>query len=304
MLRPMEWLNYHHFLYFWLVAREGSVARAAERLGLSHPTVSAQIHRLERSLGEKLLRREGRRLVLTDVGRVALRYADEIFPLGQEMLDAVRGRHVDRPLRLVVGVTDALPKSIVHRLVEPGLQLDRPVRLVCREGRSLEGFLDDLAAHRVDVVLADAPASPGLPVKVWSHLLGECHTSFFAAPRLATKLRRRFPRSLDGAPLLLPGEGTALRRALERWCEQVPVRPQVVGEVDDAALLKVLGEVGLGVFAAPSLVEDEVRQRYGVRVVGRVPELVQRFYAISVERRLRHPGVVAVCEAARRDVFA
>lgn len=300
----MEWLNYHHLLYFWLVAREGSVARAAERLGLSHPTVSAQIHRLERALGEKLLRREGRRLVLTDVGRVAMRYADEIFPLGQELLDAVRGRSSDRPLRLVVGVTDALPKSVVHRLLEPGLQLDRPVHLVCREGRSLEGFLDDLAAHRVDVVLADAPAGPGLTVKVWSHLLGECGTSLLAAPALANKLRRGFPRSLDGAPLLWPGEGTSLRRSLERWCESIPIHPHVVGEVDDAALVKVLGEVGLGVFAAPTVVEEEVRERYGVRVVGRLPELLQRFYAISAERRLRHPGVVAVCEAARRDLFA
>jgi LysR family transcriptional activator of nhaA len=287
-----------------MVAREGSVARAAERLGLSHPTVSAQIHHLERRLGEKLFRREGRRLALTDVGRVALRYADEIFPLGQELLDAVRGRAVDRPLRLVVGVTDALPKSIVHRLIEPGLQLGRPVHLVCREGRSLEGFLDDLAAHRVDVVLADAPAGPGLPVRVWSHLLGESGLSLYAAAPLAGRLRRRFPRSLDGAPLLLPGEGSTLRRPLERWCESQGVRPRVVGEVDDAALLKVLGEVGLGVFVAPTLVEAELRGRYRVRAIGRAEGLTQRYFAISAERRLRHPGVVAVCEAARRDVFA
>ncbi len=299
----MEWLNYHHFLYFWMVAREGSIARAGKELRLAEPTISGQIRRLEEVLGEKLFRREGRRLVLTEVGRVAFRYADEIFPLGREFLETVRGHGTGRPLRLVIGVTDALPKAIVHRLLEPALRLEEPVCLICREDRSLEGFLAELAVHGLDLVLADAPAGPGLPVRLFSHLLGECGTSFFASGRAAARLRKKFPGSLDGAPFLLPGRNAALRRTLEGWFETQKLRPRIVGEIDDSALVKVFGEVGLGVFAGPSAIEAEVLKRYRLRVIGRVSTIRQRFYAISAERRLSHPAVVAIADAARKVIF-
>lgn len=299
----MEWLNYHHFLYFWMVAREGSIARAGKALRLAEPTISGQIRRLEEMLGEKLFRREGRRLVLSEVGRVAFRYADEIFPLGREFLETVRRHGTGRPLRLVVGVTDALPKAIVHRLLEPALRLREPVCLICREDRSLEGFLAELAVHGLDLVLADAPAGPGLPVRLFSHLLGECGTSFFAGRRVVAALRKKFPDALDGAPFLLPGRNTVLRRTLEGWFESQKLRPRVVGEIDDSALVTEFGEVGVGVFAGPSAIEAEVLRRYRLRVIGRVSTIRQRFYAISAERRLSHPAVVAIVDAARKVIF-
>ncbi len=299
----MEWLNYHHFLYFWMVAREGSITRAGKELRLAAPTISGQIRRLEEVLGEKLFRREGRRLVLTEVGRVAYRYAEEIFPLGREFLETVKGRGSGRPLRLVVGVTDALPKAIVSQLLEPALRLREPVRLICREDRSLEGFLAELAVHGVDLVLADAPAGPELRVRLFSHLLGECGTSFFASARVATSLGGKFPRALDGAPFLLPGRNATLRRTLEGWFEAQELRPRIVGEIDDSALVKELGEEGVGVFAGPTAIEAEVLRRYRLKVVGRVRTLRQRFYAISAERRLSHPAVVAIAATARKVIF-
>jgi LysR family transcriptional regulator, transcriptional activator of nhaA len=299
----MEWLNYHHLLYFWAVAKEGSIARASKELRLAHPTISGQIHRLEDVLGEKLFSRKGRNLVLTDVGRTAFRYADEIFSLGRELLDTVKGRATGLPMRLVVGLSDVLPNSIVHRLLEPAFRLDEQVRVICREARSTESFLGDLALQAVDVVLSDAPAAPGTAVRAFNHLLGECGTTFFAAPRLAAAGRRRFPRSLDGAPFLLPGGNAVLRRTLEQWFDAEDLRPKIVGEVDDSALAKILGEAGLGVFAAPDVVERDVLRRYKVQIVGRAKHLRQRFYAISVERKLKHPAVVAICETARKDIF-
>lgn len=300
----MEWLNYHHLLYFWVVAKEGSLARASQELRLAHPTLSSQIHRLEEALGQQLFTRQGRHLVLTEVGRVAFRYADEIFSLGREFLDTVKGRASGRPLRLVVGVADVLPKSMVHRMLEPAFRLAEPVRVICREDRSTEAFLGELAVHAVDVVLSDAPAGPGTAVRAFNHLLGESGTTFYAAPQLAEACRRGFPRSLDGVPFLLPGGNAMLRRPLEQWFAAQDIRPQVVGELDDPALVQVLGEAGLGVFATPSVVEEDVRQRYQVQLVGRAEALQQRFYAISVERQIRHPAVLAICEAARRDIFA
>ena len=300
----MEWLNYHHLLYFWVVAKEGSLARASQELRLAHPTLSGQIHRLEEALGQRLFTRQGRNLVLTEVGRVAFRYADEIFSLGREFLDTMKGGGSGRPLRLVVGVADVLPKSLVHRMLEPAFHLEEPVRVICREDRSTEAFLGELVVHAVDVVLSDTPAGPGTAVRAFNHLLGESGTTFFAAPQLAKACRRRFPRSLDGMPFLLLGGNAMLRRPLEQWFAAQDIRPQIVGEVDDPALVQVLGEAGLGVFAVPSVVEEDVRQRYQVQLVGRAEALRQRFYAISVERKIRHPAVIAICEAARRDIFA
>ena len=299
----MDWLNYHHLLYFWVVAKEGSIARASKELRLAHPTISAQIHRLEDVLGEKLFERQGRGLVLTDFGRVAQRYAEEIFSLGREFLETAKGRPSGRPIRLVVGISDALPKAIVYRILEPAFRLKEQVRVVGREDRSTEAFMGELAMHAVDVVLSDAPAGPGSSVRAFSHLLGECGTSFFAAPELAKSCRKRFPRSLDGVPFILPGGNSGLRRELERWFDALNLRPKVVAELDDPALAKVVGEAGLGVFAVADVAEKEVLQRYNVQLVGRVEALRHRFYAISLERKIRHPAVVAISEAARTSIF-
>lgn len=299
----VEQLNYHHLRYFWVVAKEGSIARASEQLHLAHPTISAQIHRLEDALGEKLFARRGRHLVLTDFGRVALRYAEEIFALGREFVDAANGRQGRRPARFVVGVLDSLAKSIVHRVLEPAFRLESRPRVITREGRSAEAFMGDLATQAVDLVLADAPAGE-VPVRVFSHPLGECGTSFFAAPALARKCASSFPHSLDDAPFLMPSSNSAFRRSLEDWFEAHKVRPRVVADLEDLALAQVVGEAGLGLFAEPDVVEDEIRRRYKVRLVGRAKELRQRFYAISLERKIKHPAVLAICAGARKDVFA
>ena len=300
----MDWLNYHHLLYFWVVAKEGGITQASKVLRLAHPTISGQIHRLEDVLGEKLFARKGRTLVLTDTGRVVFRYADEIFSLGQELVDTVKGRSTGQPIRLVVGVSDVLAKSIVHRILEPAFRLEEKVRVVCRENRSTEGFLGDLAVSSIDVILSDAPAPPSTPVKTFSHPLGECGTSLFAAPKLARRCKPGFPRSLDGLPMLLPRGDSAFRRALDEWFAARSIRPQVIAELDDLALASVFGEAGLGIFAAPDVIESEIRARYKVQLVGRVRALRQRFYAISGERKLRHPGVVAICEVARKHIFS
>jgi len=299
----MEWLNYHHLLYFWVVAREGSIVRASEELRLAHPTISGQIHRLEENLGEKLFARRGRHLVLTEVGRVAFRYADEIFSLGREFVDTLKGRASGKPLRLIVGVADVLPPSLVRRFLEPAFRLGHAVQVVCRADKSVEEFIAELALHRVDVVIADGPAGPGIPIRAFSHLLGECGTTFFASAGLAASTRRKFPRSLDGTPFLLPGAPSAVRRALEQWFASQGIHPRVVAECDDSALAKDFGSEGMGVFAAPTVIEAEVRQHYRVRIVGRSEAVRQQFYAISVERKIRHPAVAAVCEAARKDLF-
>ena len=292
----MEWLNYHHLLYFRAVAREGTVASAAGVLRRSQPTISAQIHDLEKSLGEKLFTRAGRRLVLTDMGRHVFRYAEEIHSLGKDLVDTIKGRPTGRPLRLVVGVADVLPKLVTQRLLQPALSLHEPVRIVCVEDRP-ERLLADLALHELDVVLSDSPATPSVNVRAFSHLLGECGVTFFAAGRHAA-CRKGFPRSLDGAELLVPTKNTTLRRSLEEWFEKLDIRPLIMGEFQDSALLEVFGQAGRGIFMAPSVVEREVARQYRVRVIGRTNQLRERFYAISVERRLKHPAVVAISEGA------
>jgi len=300
----MEWLNYHHLLYFWVVAKEGSIVRASEVLHLAHPTISGQIHRLEAALGQKLFARKGRHLVLTEAGRIAFRYADEIFSLGREFTDTLKGRATGMPLRLVVGSAHVLPPSLVRRFLEPAFQLGQPVRVVCRADKTVDEFVAELGLYRVDVVLADAPAGPGTAVRAFSHLLGECGTTFFAIPKLAARVRRTFPRSLDGAPFLLPGAPSAVHRALEQWFASQDIRPRIVAEFDDGALAKDFGEDGMGVFQAPRVIESEVLRHYRVRVLGRSEAVRQRFYAISVERKIKHPAVAAICEAARKDIFS
>ena len=299
----MEWLNYHHLQYFWMVAKHGSITRASAELRLAHPTISGQIHRLEEVLGEKLFARSGRNLVLTDSGRVAFRYADEIFALGQEFQDTLKGRSTGRPLRLVVGVSDVIAKSMVHRMLEPAFHMRDKVRIVCREARSADAFMGELAVHAIDVVLADAPAGPGTPVRTFSHPLGECGSSFFAAPQLARSYRKGFPDSLDGVPILLPSSDSTFRRALDEWFQARDTRPEIIAELDDLALASVLGEKGLGVIAAPDVLDKELRQRYALQLVGHAPDIRQRFFAISVERKIKNPAVAAICEVARKKIF-
>jgi LysR family transcriptional activator of nhaA len=238
------------------------------------------------------------------VGRLAFRYADEIFSLGQEFLDTVHHRAGAKPIRLVVGVSDVLAKSIVYRILAPAFELEEPVRIVCRDDRSVEAFLGELAESTVDVVLSDAPAPGGSLVRVFSHPLGECGTIFCAAPGLARRLRRRFPGSLEGVPFIVPAGSSTLRRELEMWLKSRDLRPAIVAELDDAALAIVFGEAGLGVFTAPEVLEDEVLSRYRVEVLGRASDLRQRFYAISAERKIQHPAVAVICKTARKQIFA
>lgn len=299
----MRGLNYNHLYYFWTVAREGGVARAAATLHLTPQTVSAQLRALEEALGGKLFSRAGRRLALTDTGRRALDYADDIFRLGAEMRDALAGRAGGQPLPFTVGIVDAVPKMIAYRLLEPALRLREPVRIVCREGK-LDALLADLAVHKLDMVLADSPLGAGVNVRAFNHLLGECGVAFFAARKLAAAYRRRFPQSLDGAPLLLPAANTAVRGALMQWLDRRNIRPRVVGEFEDSALMKAFGQAGVGAFVAPDAIEREVVRQYDVRTIGRIDEVRERFYAISAERKLRHPAVVAVNDAARLELFS
>lgn len=298
-----EWLNYQHLRYFWMVAREGSIAKACKQLHLAQPTISAQIRELEKSLGTKLFEREGRGLVLTDAGRTAYRYADEIFGLGRELRDALQGRPTGRPLRLAVGVADVLPKLIAYRLIEPAMRLEEPVRIVCTDGKP-EFLISELAQHKLDLVLSDAPLSPGSKIRAFNHQLGECGISIMGAAAVTRSLRGAFPGSIDGARFLMPSENTALRRSLDHWFDQLGLRPIIVGEFDDSALLKAFGQAGAGLFAAPTVTEPEVCRQYQVEPLGRVEAVRERFYAISVERRLKHPAVVAISQAARREFFA
>jgi LysR family transcriptional activator of nhaA len=280
------------------------VARAAERLRLSQSTLSGQIHRFEDVLGERFFTRRGRRLELTEAGRVAFRYADEIFTLGQEFVETLKSQRAGHSVRLVVGVLDVLPKLIVRRLLAPVFSGLDTVHVVCREDRSLDGFIAELAVFRVDIVLSDAPASPGPAVRLFNHVLGESGTSFFALRDAARRLRKGFPRSLDGQTLLLPGKFSGLHGVLNEWLRAQEVRPRIAGEIDDSGLLRLLGEVGRGVFAGPSVEEAEIRRRYGVEVVGRAESVRQRFYAITAQRRIRHPAVLAIIEGARSRIFS
>jgi LysR family transcriptional activator of nhaA len=294
----MEWMNYHHLLYFWAVAREGGLVRASEKLHLAQSTVSSQIRTFEDVLGQKLFARSGRRLVLTEIGRMVYGYADAIFGLGQELQDALRDRPAGRPLRVSIGVADVVPKLVAWRLINPALRLSEPVRIVCHEDRP-DRLLAELAQHELDLIITDAPANPQVAVRSFSHLLGESDIAFYGHPTMAARFRRGFPNSLEGAPLLLPTTNTVLRRSLEQWFEARRIRPQIVGEFQDSALLMVFGQGASGLFPVHSLIADDVARQYGVRLVGQVHGVRERFYGITVERRLKHPAVVAICDRAR-----
>lgn len=298
----MEWLNYHHLFYFWTVMHEGSVTAACKKLRLSPSTVSAQVGKLEDVLEGRLFRRVGRNLEPTDLGRLVFRYANEIFSLGREMMDTIRGRPVVGPLSLKVGVVDVFPKLIARKILEPALNLPKRVHLICYEDKERR-LLAELAMHNLDVVLSDSPIRRGLSIKAYNHLLGECGVTFFAVKKMARRFRPGFPESLDRAPILLPLDMTALREALERWFEAVNVKPKIVAEFEDSALLKEFGQHGDGIFTAPSVIEKEMQRQYNVDVVGRTEAVRERFYAISFERIIRHPAVTAISDVARQSLF-
>ena len=298
----MDWLNYHHLLYFWMVAKEGGVSRASEQLHLAQPTLSSQIQKLEKALGVKLFDRVGRSMVLTDTGQVVYRYADEIFSLGRELCDSLKGVPTKTAVRLTVGVPDVLPKLVVYELLKPALEIGDQVRLVCYEGK-FNDLLTELALHRLDIMLSDSPLSPGMHVRAFNHVLCESGVTIFATGTLAQKFQSRFPRSLDGAPMLLPTQNTSSRRSLEQWFDATGIRPQVMHEFEDSAVMKVFGQHGEGLFASPTAIEQEICRQYKVRPVGRIEEIRERYYAISVERRLKHPAVVKILAAARQTLF-
>jgi LysR family transcriptional activator of nhaA len=298
----VDWLNYHHLLYFWMVAKEGGITPAAEQLHLSQPTLSTQIQKLEKSMGAKLFERKGRSMLLTETGQMVYRYADEIFTLGRELTDAVKGRPDQDSLRLLVGIPDVLPKMLVYRLLRPALEIDQRVRLVCFEGK-LNQLLSDLAMHRIDVVLANSRLTPDVNVRAFNHLLGQCDVSVFGTESLAERYRSGFPQSLNAGPMLLPTQNTTMRRALEQWFDDTQIRPEAVHEFEDSALMKVFAQAGAGMIALPTPVADEVAEQYSLSIIGKIPEIVERFYAISVERRIKHPAVLAISEAAKEEFF-
>ncbi len=296
-------VNYKHLHYFWAVAREGGVARASERLHLTPQTISGQLSLLEEHLGVTLFARVGRNLELTETGRLVLSYADEIFSLGGEMEEIIHQLPEGRPQQFRVGVVDVLPKSIAHRILEPALQMPEAVRMTCREA-SLDMLLAELAVHRLDLVLADRPIPSTVSTRGFSHKLGECAVSFFATENLVKKLSGNFPHCLDGAPLLLPSSGTQLRSGIDQWLDKHRLHPRVIAEFDDSALMKAFGQEGAGIFTAPAAIENEVERQHQVIAIGRVDEVKEHFYAISVERRVTHPVVSVVMEAARETLFA
>lgn len=298
----MNWLNYHHLHYFWRVARDGTIAKASATLRLSPPTLSEQIRSLEESLGTKLFEKQGRNLVLTDAGRVAFEYAEEIFTRGQELTEALSGRKGGPTPRFTIGVVDVVPKLIAYRLLHPALNLPEPFRLICREGDS-DKLIAQLAIREIDLVISDAPLDPSLRIRAFTHLLGQSGLSFFVHPRLAKGLKRRFPKCLEGLPFLMPADNTDLRRSLEHWFDVQEVRPIVVGEFEDSALAAVFSEEAVGVFAAPTATETQVKRQYGLTVLGRTRDIVASFYAISLDRRLKHPAVIAISEFAHHSVF-
>ncbi|MCU7920735.1 MAG: transcriptional activator NhaR [Candidatus Thiodiazotropha sp. (ex Epidulcina cf. delphinae)] len=296
-------INYKHLRYFWVVAKEGGVTRASERLHLTPQTISGQLSLLEDHLGTTLFTRVGRNLELTETGRLVLSYADEIFSLGGELEEVIHQLPTGRSQLFRVGVVDVLPKSIAHRILQPALQMTDSVRMICREA-SLDTLLAELAVHRLDLVLADRPIPPTVSTRGFSHKLGECAAGFFATEQLRQQLKGDFPHCLDGAPLLLPSSGNQLRSNIDQWFDKYRIHPRLIAEFDDSALMKAFGQEGAGIFIAPAATKEEVERQFQVRSIGQVDEVKEHFYAISIERRITHPVVSTLLETARDSLFA
>lgn len=300
---PVNWLNYHHLLYFWTVAKTGSITVASRQLRLAHPTISKQIRSLEKTIGHRLFRRTGRTLELTDTGRMVYRYADDIFSLGEELLNTLDGRLPGDVVRLRVGVADVLPKPIVFRFLSGAVRSAGNVRAVCFEGKP-SALMAQLAIHELDLVLSDFPMSPEFKLQAYSHLLGESGVTMFASGELRRRYSQGFPASLDRAPFLLPTPNTSLRRMLDQWFDSNGIRPDIQAEFEDSELLKEFGQVGLGVFAATTAIEEHTLEHYSVEVLGRLESLKMRFYAISPERKIKNPAVASIVETVHREVLA
>lgn len=298
----MEWMNYHHLYYFWMTANAGTVTAAAELLHLARPTVAAQIKELESSFGEKLFQKQGRGLVLTEFGVQVHRYADEIFSIGHELREFVKTGHTGNRKRFVVGLPDVVPKYIAFELLKPALHMDERPRTICYEGK-LPDLLADLALHKLDLIISDAPAPTTMEFKVYNHKLGECGLSMLAVPSMAKKYRKGFPHSLTDAPCLLPTDHTAVRRSLDIWLDNKEIFPEIVAEFEDSALLKVFGQHGEGIFPVPTAIEEEVKNQLGVHLVGRIDDVQDKFYAISAEKRVHHVATLAVIKQARNKLF-
>jgi LysR family transcriptional activator of nhaA len=295
-------LNYRQLHYFWVVAKTGSIVRACEQLNLTPQTISGQISLLEQTYGIELFRRVGRQLELTEAGRQTLPYAEQMFQLGGELELMLRAQPNEQQILFRVGVADVVPKSIVYRLIAPTMELSEPLRITCREDK-LERLLADLAIQRLDLVISDSPMPSHLDIKGYSQKLGECGISFFATAELAARHGQDFPRSLHGAPLLIPGPETVVRSRLQRWFAEQQIQPRIVGEFDDSALMQAFGQSGSGIFIGPSVIADEVKRQCGVELIGQTDAVSESFYAISVERKIKHPGIVAITEGARRQLF-
>ena len=292
-------LNYQHLLYFWAVVRAGSLTKACEELHLSAPTVSAQLRTFEARIGEKLLAKSGRTLVPTEIGRLVFSYAEEIFGLGGDLLNALSHRPTQRPLRIVVGIDDVLPKEIAQRLIEGALGLAQPAQLSCREG-TLEHLLAAMRTHEVDIVLSDSPVTPSLNDRAYNHLLGTCGASWMAAPAIAKRLRRAFPSSLHGAPMLLPTADTAIRRSLDQWLDKQGVQPLIVGEFEDYGLLREFARAGHGVAPVPDVLGAQFSKESGLASIGAAGKVQAQFYAITMERKIKNPAALAICGQAAR----
>jgi LysR family transcriptional activator of nhaA len=299
----VDYLNFHHLRYFWTVARKGGVRKAAEALHVSQPSISAQLRLLEETLGEKLFKRSGRNLVLTETGHLVLSYADEIFSVGRELMSAVKQRPTERALRLSIGITDALSKLITFEILKAAFQYTDPIHVICREGE-IGPLVHQLQTHRLDIVLADEPASSTLKAKTFNHRLGRSGITFCAMPALAAKLRRKFPQSLDGVSALLPSENMGMRMALETWFDAQGIRPRIIGEFEDSALMEVCSSGGRGFTVVHTVVDRAALKHYGLRVIAKVEDCWSDFYAITAERRVKHPGAVAITRHAYGKIFA
>jgi LysR family transcriptional activator of nhaA len=297
----MNWLNYHHLQYFWAVSQEGSVAKASEKLHVTPATISIQLRDLEKQLGVKLFRKAGRGLALTEMGTAVQSYANDIFATGQELLDMVHGRPGEGPILFRVGIKDVMPKLIAYQLLEPTLQTAQEIRVACHEG-DVSRLIADLAIHKLDVVLSDTPIDPSMKVKAYSHLLGESDVVLVGTKELAKKVRKDFPDSLNSTPILLPMKDTVLRRSLDIWFDENQIRPQIRGEFEDSAMMKIMGKAGVGVFPITAIISEEVQTMYRVESIAKVPGVTERFYALSVERKIKHPAVLAISEVARKKL--
>lgn len=298
----MDWMNYHHLLYFWMVAREGTIQRAAEKLHIGQPAISTQLRSLEESFGQKLFQKSGRNLQLTETGKTVFRYADEIFSLGRELIDTLKGHPSGKPVRFTVGVVDVMPKLMARRLLEPALQLSENLQLVCIEN-SLEELMGELMLHNLDIVLSDVPITSAVKVRAFNHLLGDSTVGLFAEKEIARKYRKAFPESLNGAPFLLPRRTSAVRRAIDTWLEKADLHPRVRAEFDDTALMKAFGQTGEGIFPGAMVLSDEICRQHEVELIGELEGVREQFFAISAERKIKHPAVLAIASTARTGIF-